>query len=170
MKLNEKYSYKSWKRKTYTHLSAAEFDGEIIGACFHQDTPYTDVFPAGIRTTFVNTNLDNCNIPPGATVGTGCTNKFFAKQNNQEYYLVDSRLRPIVPRNEADFIKCGLSTSPADIPPTPLAEPITWTHDPERIKAEKIAALSQDTARLEQILRDAGEITGAAKPIGEIEP
>ena len=71
MAINQKWSYKSWKRKTYAHLSAAEFDGEIIGACFHQDPPYTDAFPAGIRTTFINTTLDNCKIPPGATVGPG---------------------------------------------------------------------------------------------------
>jgi hypothetical protein len=50
----------------------------------------------------------------------------------------------------------------------PLAEPITWTHDPDRIKAQKINALAQDTARLEQILIDAGELPApVAIPIGE---
>lgn len=58
MALNSKWSYKSWKRKVFTHLSAAEFDGEIVGACFHQDTPRSDVFPAGIKTMFMNCTLD----------------------------------------------------------------------------------------------------------------
>ena len=32
MALNKKWSYGSFKRKTYTDLPAEDFDGEIIGA------------------------------------------------------------------------------------------------------------------------------------------
>lgn len=169
--LNEKYSYQSFKRKTFVDVDPAEFsNSEIIGACFYQDDPYNNVFPkSGVKNClFTKTNVDNCIIPVGFTVGELCTNKHFAVQNDGEYWLVDAVGRPTMPRDVDRFVKCGLSILPASIPPTPLTESITWTCDPDRIKAAKIDALAHDRARLEQILIDAGELPAAkAIPIGD---
>jgi hypothetical protein len=170
-KLNEKYSYHSWKRKTFLDADPAEFnDSEIIGAVFHQDAPYSDVFPQlpkGGTCILRECNSDNCNIPVRYSVEGG-TNKHFLAQNDGEYWIVGRDLKPIAPRDVDVFIKCGLSVLPSGIPPTPLKEPITWTCDPGRIKTQKISAFAQDTARLEQILIDAGELPKpVAIPIGE---
>ena len=49
MAINEKYSYKSFKRQDLRNIPAKEFNNsEIIGTCFHQDEPNTDVFPIDV--------------------------------------------------------------------------------------------------------------------------
>jgi len=157
--INLKYSYKSFKRKSMLNIPAKEFnDSETIGSGFYQDEPFSNVFPPDINgVVFVDCNLDNVNIPAGATVVRG-TNKHYKTMNDQEYWIVDKQGNPIEPRDKADFIKCKLSILPGDIPVQPLKEAITWTHDPKRIEREKIENLKSDDARLKQILIDSGKL------------
>ena len=156
MAVNETYSYKSWKRQQFTAEDPADFAGEIIGACFSQDEPFTDVFPATMTgVTFTKCNLDNCNIPAGNTVNGG-TNKQLKTQNDGEIWLVDGTLAPTAPLEPERFDKYGFSKDPADIPITPTEESIVFTREKEI--DEKINNISLDRARLEQILKDAGEL------------
>ena len=165
MNLNEKYSYQSWKRKTFVDVDAKEFnDSEIIGACYYQDTPYTDVFPADVAgLTLTRCNLDNVNIPVGVTVKGG-TNQHINTMNDGEYWIVGKDGKPIAPRDAAKFDECGLSKDPRDIPATMVAVPVTVTYDPKRIEAAKIESLKNDEARLKQILIDSKELTEGVKP------
>jgi hypothetical protein len=155
----EETKLRTYKRQSLLNVDPAEFsDSEIVGACFHQDIPFTDVFPPGIKgVVFTKCNLDNCNIPPGATVNGG-TNKHFKTMNDQEYWLVGKDLKPIEPRDKEMFIKCGLSIDPKDIPAESLTEAITITNDPERIGQQKIQALANDPARLKALLVEKGEL------------
>ncbi|MBU2249108.1 MAG: hypothetical protein KKD77_20340 [Gammaproteobacteria bacterium] len=148
--LNEKYSYQSHKRKKFLDVGPIEFnDMEIIGACFYQDTPYSDVFPKDIRgVIFRNCNLDNCNIPAGATVISG-TNKQILDQTDGEYWIVDRDLNPIEPRDKDKYIEYGLSINPIDLPLGPLKENILYTNDPKVIKQRKIDAFLSDSAKVE---------------------
>ena len=159
MDINEKYSYQSFKRQDFLKIDVKEFDGmKIIGSCFHQDKPYSDIFPSGIRDViFEKCNLDNCNIPAGASI-IGGTNKHFSESNDREFWLVDSSLNFIEPRDKAKFISCGLSIDPRSIPVSPLEKPITVTNDPKRIEAQKIQTLSLDTTRLKALRVEKGEL------------
>lgn len=165
MEINEKYSFpvRSWtKRKSFVDVDSSEFnDTEIVGACFHQDEPYSDVFPKGVKNCLLTKcNVDNCNIPDGFTVGEGTTNKHFLIQNDGEYWLVDKDLKPIEPRDSDRFDLCGLSKDPANLPAEKLSQPITFTNDPKYIEQQKIEALKNDPARLKQVLISSGEIYG----------
>lgn len=169
MKLNEKYSYQSLKRKAFLDVDPAEFnDSEIIGSGFYQDQPYSDVFPKDVKgLVLTKCNLDNVNIPEGATVNGGCNNHILT-QNDGEYWIVDENLKPIRPRDAEKFVECGLSTDPKALPAEPLAEPITFTNDPARIEQQKIEALATDPVRLKAILVEKGELPAtAAVAIGD---
>ena len=163
MNLNKKYSYKSLKRQSFVDVDAREFNHtDIVGSSFYQNEPYTDVFPSNITgVTFINCNLDNVEIPSGATVNNG-TNKHIRTMNDGEYWIVGKDGKPVEPRDKERYVEFGLSIDPKNIPATPLAEPITFTNDPKRIEAAKIEALKNDTARLRQILIDAGELEARA--------
>lgn len=163
MAINEKYSFKSFKRKQFIGLKPDEFNNsEIVGACFHQDQPFTDVFPVDVsKVTLTRCNLDNCNIPAGATVNGG-TNKHFKIQNDGEYWIVDSSMRPTAPRDSAKFDAAGISKLPANIPAAKTAEPVTIANDPKRILDAKLAALRSDDAKLLQIIA-AEDVAKAAK-------
>jgi len=169
MKLNERYSYQSWKRKMFVDVDPVEFnDTEIIGAGFYQDTPYSDVFPKDVRgLVLTKCNLDNVNIPAGATVNGGCNNHILP-QNDGEYWIVDRDMKPIAPRDADKYAALKLSTDPKALPAEPLDEPITFTHDPARIEQQKIQALAADPVRLKQILVEKGELPAtAAVAIGD---
>ena len=169
MKLNERYSYQSWKRKVFVDVDPVEFnDTEIIGACFYQDRPYSDVFPKDVKgLVLTKCNLDNVNIPAGATVNGGCNNHILT-QSDGEYWIVDRDLKPVRPRDADKYVALKLSTDPKALPAEPLAEPITFTHDPVRIEQQKIQALAADPVRLKQVLVDAGELPAtAAVAIGD---
>lgn len=69
MAINEAYSYKNWAGQTFVHEPKQAFwKSEIVGANFFQfNTPYTSVFPPdAIEIEFIDCNLDNCVLPPGA--------------------------------------------------------------------------------------------------------
>ena len=159
MALNEKYSYKTWKRQQFTKLDVAEFAGEIIGAGFSQNEPFTDVFPPTLTgTTFVRCNLDNCNIPAGAVVTRG-TNKHICQMNDGNYWIIDTYGNPIEPREKERYLELGLSIDPMDLPPKPLEEPITHTNDPKVVEQRKIDAFLADpekvkTAALADVLAE----------------
>ncbi len=164
--INEKYSYKSFKRQSLLSIPAKEFNNtEIIGSCFYQDEPYTNVFPSNITNViFTGCNLDNCIIPEGATV-TGGTNKYFKEQNDLEYWLVDNTGKILKPRDEKKFDECKLSKDPKDIPLAKLITPITITNDPKLIEQQKIEDLKNDEERLKQILIDTGELSESIKEV-----
>ena len=95
MAINEKYSYKDWFGLNLTTKPASDFnDSEIVGACFSQDNPHTDVFPAGVVSlTFTRCNLDNCNIPAGAILNRTSNNQW--KYVDGEQMVVDINDDPI---------------------------------------------------------------------------
>ena len=165
MAINKKYSYKHFRKQDLRGADPAEFsDSVIVGACFYQKEPYTNALPDGVTNCELkDCNVDNCVLPAGFTVSGSTTNKHFKVQNNQEKYLVDAELKPITPVNGAAFDKCRLSKDPKDIPAEKLAEPITFTHDPDRILQEKVEALKTDEAELVKII-EAKE----AAPVEEI--
>jgi hypothetical protein len=71
--INQKYSYKDFTRQKFKYCSVHEFDGDIVGSCFYQENTtgipdYTDIFPEGITSNFVNSNMDNVMIPVTATL------------------------------------------------------------------------------------------------------
>ena len=153
--INQRYSYKSFKGKSFVSVSSKDFaNTEIIGASFYQPEPHTDVFPKLAHDevcTLTRCNLDNCNLPEGY-VAKGGTNKHILSQNDEEYWIVDKDLNPIEPRDKSKFIDLGLSIDPRDIPVTKLKEPITYTNDPKVIEQRKIDELVNDEARLKEIV------------------
>jgi hypothetical protein len=160
--INEKFSYKTFKRQSFLLNDVKDFDGtDIIGASFYQDNPYTEVFPANIKNVrFINCNLDNCKIPAGAEV-IGGTNKHFRVMNDKEYWIVGPDLKPIAPRDVSKFIASGVSVSPDGIPKTMMsgAMSITELRDPVRLERKKIDSLKNDDAYLKAILIEKGAIT-----------
>lgn len=162
MALNEKYSYKSLKRQSFTGKDPKEFnDSEIVGAVFSQEEPFTDVFPALIsKVKFTNCNLDNCNIPAGATVSGG-TNKHFKTQADGEFWIVDKDKKPVEPLKPYRFDKLSLSKDPASlatVTPTEdrLGMPLTvWK---EYMQGKLLAELRVDETKLIQILKDEGKL------------
>ena len=154
-----------FKNKTFLDVDPKEFsDSVIIGTSFYQKEPYTKTFPDGVKNCELKEcNADNCVLPAGFSLSGTSTNKHFKVQNNQEKYLVDAELKPITPVNGLAFDKCRLSKDPKDIPVEKLAEPITFTHDPDRILQEKVDALKENDAELKAII-EAKE----AAPVEEI--
>jgi len=143
------WSHHSWKRQTFTTADPKVFNGaKIVGACFYQDEPYTDVFPANIEDVeFIDCNLDNCNIPAGATVTRG-TNKHIKAQKDGQYWIVDKSGNPVEPRDKARYVELGLSIKPADLPAEQLDEPILITNDPKVIEQRKIDAFLADPEKV----------------------
>lgn len=120
----QEYSWGDFTGLTLDHVPASAFDGEIVGSCFHQEFPWTIVFPAEARSTFVRCNLDNCAIPPGCTVDPTCCNRQIEVQKDLEHWHVDEGGRPTRPLNEESFVAFGLSVDPADIPALTLRKPL----------------------------------------------
>jgi len=161
MAINKKYSYKSWKRQSFTGKDPKEFnDSEIVGAGFSQNEPFTDVFPALIsKVKFINCNLDNCNIPAGATVEGG-TNKHFKEQADGEIWLVDAAKKPTAPLKPYRFDKWGVSKDPKDIPIVKPEEYLgeSITEHKRLLQGAALKELKMDTDKLIQILKDEGKI------------
>ena len=126
--MNEKYSYKDFTGKILTETDPKEWnDSEVIGSCFANEKPKTEVFPKGITgVKFIKCNLDNCLVPKECEI-VGGTHKWIAAQNDLEDWLLDENLNPVEPLNKARFTKLSLSTSPLSISATELVEPVTVT-------------------------------------------
>ena len=111
-----KYDYGDYLQQQFTEEPAKDFDGEIVGSCFQQAEPDTDVFPADAKATFVRCNLNNCTIPKGCTVGESSINHQHREQNDLEQWVLDKDGKPTTPLHEKAFDKFGLSKDPKDIP------------------------------------------------------
>lgn len=145
----------------FTEINPAELSNtRIVGTSFYQQgKPYTKVFPVGVKNLELeNCNLDNvdCSDPEIYVIG-GCNNHI-KLQNDGEFWIVGKDLKPVCPRDEAAYDRCGLSKDPKDIPVQPLAEPITFTHDPDIIAQKAIAEKMDDEAWIKQKLIDDGVI------------
>lgn len=124
MAINEKYSFKDFTNKEFTAIDPAEFNNsEIKGSCFYQEareidpTPDKDIFPSGmIGVLFTRNNIDNCNIPPGNTVGERNCNRRIKIQNDWHDWVLDGAHKPIEPVSKKYFLKKGMSIDPTDIP------------------------------------------------------
>lgn len=146
--INKKYSHHSWKRQSFLNTDPAEFNNsEIVGACFHQEEPFTDVFPAIIGVTLTDCNVDNCNIPRGVTVNRG-TNKHIKVQKDGEYWIVDTDGKPVEPRDKARYVELGLSVLPKDLPAEQLEENILRANDPKVIEQKAIDAFLADPVKV----------------------
>jgi hypothetical protein len=124
--MNETYSYKDYTGQDLSGISASEFAGTIKGSCFAQQWGVDDtisasggkkIFPATITTTFENCNLDNVEIPAGATV-LGGTNKVIKEQNDLEDWVMEDKggwqAKELIETRR--HVKYSLSTDPLDIP------------------------------------------------------
>lgn len=156
---NNKYSFASFKRRSLKDVPLSELNNsKIIGACFYQDKPFTEFLPKDAQgIELINCNLDNCVIPNSCTV-IGGTNKQFVEQNDGEYWIVDKDLKPVEPRDKENFIKCGLSIKPEDIPVKKVAESVTLAYDPDRIKQQKIDAVVNNPDTLKAVMERAGKL------------
>jgi predicted GH43/DUF377 family glycosyl hydrolase len=126
--MNEKYSYKDFTGKILTETDPKEWnDTEVIGSCFANQKPKTEVFPKGITgVKFIKCNLDNCLVPQECEIVGGC-HRWIAVQNDLEDWLLDENLNPVEPLNKKAFEKLSLSTSPLSISASKVEEPVTWT-------------------------------------------
>ena len=97
---------------------ASFFNGQTIKGCFYQQYFLdVDVFPPdAVDVTFVRSNLDNCKIPPGYTIGERCTNDRIRVQHDdiqpQDWFL-DSSNNPVSLVNPR---KDGGNEDPTKIP------------------------------------------------------
>ena len=144
MAINEKYSYKDFTHKTFTSTKPEEWnDTEVVGSCFYNETPKTNVFPDGIKgVKFVRCNLDNVVIPKDCTMEGG-TNKLIKVQNDLNDWVLDENLDPVEPLNKARYVKLGISYDPADLPTEKLAENICDTKYKQladKLEADKATA------------------------------
>jgi len=119
MAINEKYSHKDFTHKILTATDPAAWNNsEVVNSCFYNETPKTQVFPAGITgVEFVRCNLDNVVVPPGCTT-KDCSTRLIKVQNDMEDWLLDATLKPVEPIGKTMFTKLGLSIDPMDIPVT----------------------------------------------------
>ena len=160
-KINNKYSYKSFKRQNLSNRSPDEFNNtEIIGSCFFQDEINTVCFPAITGVTFTRCNLDNAVVPAGNTVNGG-THKNKKVQNDGEWWVVDSDGKPIEPQSPEQYDALGLSKDPKDLPDKPLDESVIMKVEKEKeiedIKT-KFKEIAKDDALIEAWIAKGGYI------------
>jgi len=151
-----------WKRKSLINEPASDFNNtEIVNSTFTQSEPFTDVFPPDmIGVIFrASCNLGNCNVPPGNTVE--CFNKQYKMQNDGEYWVVDTQLKPIEPLSPKQYDKYGLSKDPKDLPTETMRESVIWEAEINRIKEirkNKILAIANDPIELDKLINEGGEL------------
>jgi len=153
---------RGFKYMDLTKELAKDFNNtEIIGSSFAQREPFTDVFPSDMTgVTFINCNLNNCNIPVGNTVEGG-TNKHHKTQNDCEEWVVDAQLKPIEPLSPERYDKFGLSKNPKDISATPLIESIIGIAEKEKVKADrkaKILEVAGNPTLLDELINSGKEL------------
>jgi hypothetical protein len=149
---NEKYSHKNFTDQILTHTDPSEWDDtDVIGTCFYNQKPLTEVFPSEIKNVkFIGCNLDNIIIPDGCTIEGGC-HRLIQVQNDGEDWLIDKDLNPIEPLNKTQFEKLGLSIDPKDISGTKVNVPLTIT------KYEQLAiSLETQKAALDEAAKSWG--------------
>lgn len=103
-----------------------DMDNLIIeNSCFSQERPKSKIFPPSLRgVTFIDCNLDNCEISPD-NHAINCSRKSFQVQNDGEDWHIDpNTLQPLAPLNDKEFAKYGLSINPLDISPIRLEKSI----------------------------------------------
>lgn len=116
--INETYSFKSFSGQSLLHHVGLE--GVIKGSCFAQEiledenAVLVKVFPAETKATFIDCNLDNCEIPKGCKV-VGGSNRLIKIQNDREDWVLENGL-PSVPVNLKMFHKLGIPIDPKYIP------------------------------------------------------
>lgn len=104
--------------RNLSDIPAAEFNGQtIVGSCFSQETPDSEVFPAGMKgVTFISCNLCNVVIPDGNVVGESCQTTRFVVQNDLRDWMLDDADEPVAVLNEQYWVQHGKSVDPEDIP------------------------------------------------------
>jgi hypothetical protein len=142
--MNEEYSYKDFLQKQLTDKPAEDFTGEIVGSCFAQDVPNTQVFPEIATCTFVRCCLNNCEIPDGCTVGEGSVNHQHWKQNDGEQWVLNEQGKPVSPVNHKQYLRYGLSEDPKDLPAEPRKVPILKQMLFERRKTKLVTQKQQE--------------------------
>ena len=91
----------AYSRKDFTGRSlidVVDLSGQTItGSCFSHETPDTHIFPEDMTgVTFLYCNLDNCFIPPGNTVGDGCSvRRYLHQPDTDETWIVDANNTPV---------------------------------------------------------------------------
>jgi hypothetical protein len=113
---NPSYSHRDFTGQVLTDRPAKEFEGEIVGSCFSQEAPGTEVFPKDAACTFVDCNLDNVALPPGCTVVRGCARRFRTQTDGHDWEVAADGA-PVRPLNVHSHLAHGLIVDPADLEP-----------------------------------------------------
>ena len=149
-----------WKNKLLVGVSAEELNNTtIIGTCFAQKEPRTNVFPVGMTgVVFQDCHLGNCNIPLGNTV-IGGIHEHYAPQKDGEYWVVDKDLKPISPLSPERFDNYSLSK---DVKSIPIEDTPIIKNAKEKVsedeRREKIITLTSDPAKLDEWIKKGGAI------------
>jgi len=125
--------------------------GEVIGSCFQQAEPDTEVFPPGTVATFIKCNLNNCRIPAGCKVVGGCNHQH-REQNDGEEWILDQDGKPVKPLHHEQFGRLGLSIDPHDIPSRKLEKSVTETAEGKKQAAEEKMGLQKRIVELDRII------------------
>lgn len=109
---------RGWKNQSMLHIPPGQINGtEIYGSNFAQAEPFTDVFPpSATGVTFIECNLNNCNIPAGYTVGELCTNKHYAEQSDGRLWVVNASMEPLAPLDPPPLEELDISQDILDLP------------------------------------------------------
>ncbi len=117
------YSHKDFTGQHLSHRKDMS-NQVIIGSCFSQEVPNSQVFPSNMKgTNFINCNLDNCIIPKGNIISGGVA-RSFQIQNDLEDWVVSKDGTPLEPVNIEVFKDNNLSIDPLVIPKTKKSQSV----------------------------------------------
>lgn len=117
MTINQKYSYKDFSDQSFKEVNSNEFNNtEIIGSCFFQKEPNTDIFPIIKGVKFTKCNLDNVLIPSGNIIGEKTSTNRIKLQNDLMWWNVNINKEPTTPFLVSAHNTLGLSTNSKNIP------------------------------------------------------
>lgn len=110
-------------------------NGDIIGSCFSQETPDTEVFPSDAKIHFINCNLDNCKIPEGCTVEGGSRRRYKV-QNDGNDWEIDAENIPTNIIYSDVLYKLGKKIpSPAEIPDDPVLKVVDYMDESRNVRS-----------------------------------
>lgn len=110
---SDEFSRQDFTRNVFVDIP----DGTVIfGSCFACEEPGSLIFRPDMQgVTFLDCNLDNCEVPAGNVVNGGSRLRVKV-QNDLRDWIVDEAGEPVQVVNERYWIAQGVSIDPAEIP------------------------------------------------------
>lgn len=131
-------SFKDFTGHDLRDRNDIDFTDKIVYAsCFSQETPETKIFTTLSGATLIKCNLDNVQIPDGATI-IDCSQKRFKIQNDLRDWEVDEQNNPVRVINE-NFWSKGIAASVLS------AVVEKYSVNPADIPAQKLTSITQIT-------------------------